>query len=294
MLVSSLHKLPVELRLQIYAHMASVTEAPFWSYRGLYLSCKAIYIEMEEEGGKVLRRTLEEISSQWDTKSGLRLELRSKFSQMRRVTLHIHWSRLPVPWDWSRTRMSPEILRPLFQLYLDAVIIKTDWTNHPNMDLGFNCDGGNMSWRQLGAKTGMDTDLRPNACRLVYDLSDYLFDRPPDGLLGLVSGLTSDTTVNDWRVWTKDRHRKVIWVRTDTGLDETAHAWMDTTDFQDWWTNRCDFKEYTMDILTIMNKMKNYDVWDERGRIRREEAVARGFISGKVSDGVNVGNRAVS
>jgi hypothetical protein len=88
--LSSLHKLPAELRFQIYTHMASVTEAPFWSYCGLYLSCKAIHSELEEEGAKVLRRSLEDISSQWDTMSGLRLELRSRFSEMRRVTLHLY------------------------------------------------------------------------------------------------------------------------------------------------------------------------------------------------------------
>jgi hypothetical protein len=47
-------RLPTELRLAIYTVMAIPDTAPFSAYHGLYMSCRQIKLEMDDQCAKVL------------------------------------------------------------------------------------------------------------------------------------------------------------------------------------------------------------------------------------------------
>jgi hypothetical protein len=102
-------------------------------------------------------------------------------------------------------------------------------------------------------------------------------------MLDLVNSSTTDPSVAGWRVWTESRYWKIIWVKTDTGLGESAYAWMHTGEGIDWWTSRCKYKDPNLVTLTIEATEEDRDgfMLEPRGRVYKEEAAARGILSGK-------------
>lgn len=59
----ALLSIPIELRLQIYKHITIRTVAPLSVYRGVYLSCRQIKSELDNEGPKILLKYLSKLVS---------------------------------------------------------------------------------------------------------------------------------------------------------------------------------------------------------------------------------------
>lgn len=69
--------------------MAIPYEVSFWHYRGLFLSCKTVHAEMEDECGKLLGEHLRDLATRWPAHLGMTMSISGMFSSMRRVVLDV-------------------------------------------------------------------------------------------------------------------------------------------------------------------------------------------------------------
>ncbi|KAF1918748.1 hypothetical protein BDU57DRAFT_592811 [Ampelomyces quisqualis] len=160
--------LPFEVRYQIYKDMVNLSQATFWSYRGLYLACKAIHTEM------------------------------TSFPRSRFQTIRI-----------------------------DCSMVHT-WENRNDMS--------QMTFRQMVALTGMDTDSPRNTRRI-----NYMFDFDEHDHFEQFTNGAGYAHLRDWQPWTKwyeDSAQEIVWVKSVKGEEQASYQWMRSSLRAGWWTRR--------------------------------------------------------
>ncbi|CAE7185786.1 hypothetical protein CFE70_006352 [Pyrenophora teres f. teres 0-1] len=85
--MTSFLQLPSEIRLQVYSHMAIPFTTPFSAYRGLYLSCRQIRAEMDDECGKILGEYLHTIKAGLEDDVSTAMTIPGDFLSMQHVRL---------------------------------------------------------------------------------------------------------------------------------------------------------------------------------------------------------------
>ncbi|KAI1683713.1 hypothetical protein KJE20_06218 [Pyrenophora tritici-repentis] len=89
--MASFLDLPAETRLQIYSYMAIPDTTPFSAYHGLYLSCRQVRAEMDDECGKILGEYLPTIKPQarWNFISSPVMTIPGNFLAMQHIRLDL-------------------------------------------------------------------------------------------------------------------------------------------------------------------------------------------------------------
>jgi hypothetical protein len=135
-------ELPLELRNQIYAIIATPTEAPFFEYKGLYLSCHQIKEEMDSECPKAFEEHLIQVHEYYGAKNSTLLTLDTNFPMHLAPSLRIgvcciEMINVPELWQtgWSHFSWfgltSKTVNHSVANLYLDvlriSITIKDAW-----------------------------------------------------------------------------------------------------------------------------------------------------------------------
>jgi hypothetical protein len=118
----SFYTLPPELRLEIYSYMAIPFEVSFWSWQGLYFSCKEIHDEMDTECGRLLKGHLQPIVVACPADSGIPLEKGVSFSQM--PILEMAFWHFSTQARLQAQKNTPMDFSPLFGLHLDSITFR--------------------------------------------------------------------------------------------------------------------------------------------------------------------------